>query len=288
MCFIDLHVHSSVSDGTYSPAEVTALALNTGLKAYALTDHDSVQGVAEAVRAAAGTRLQVVSGTELSSLYEGTEIHLLGLFIDPEAPCLVQALQTLRQKRQQRNLDMLAHLQRDGFLLTLSDLNHGNENLVITRAHFARALLEKGYVRTMDQAFRSFLSPEKPYFLPKETLSPQEAIRLIRCSGGFPALAHPIQYRLGWKKTETLIRTLTEMGLMGVEVYYSSHRISESARLRDICRFYGLLPTGGSDFHGSNKPDIQLGKGYGSLRVSSLLLSDIEERLARQRSLAES
>lgn len=281
MSFIDLHVHSSVSDGTLSPAEVTRLAKKAGLSAYALTDHDSVSGVSEAVRAADGSRLRVISGTELSSLYEGKEIHILGLFVDPNAPELTQALEDLRQKRQQRNLDMLTHFQENGFDLSLSDLNHGQENRVITRAHFARALLEKGYVKSMDQAFRSYLDQGKPYYFPKQTFSPQEAIALIRASGGFPALAHPVSYQLGWKKTEALLAELTTLGLMGVEVYYSSHRVSESARLRDLCRRFRLLPTGGSDFHGSNKPEIRIGCGYGGLRVSSLLLADLEEKLAR-------
>lgn len=281
MCFIDLHVHSSVSDGTFSPAEVTALALETGLRAYALTDHDSIDGIGEAMQAAEGTGLKVIPGTELSSIYEGTEIHILGLYLDPDAPELKQALQKLRSDRDRRNLEMLSRLQKDGFQIQLSDLNDGREDLVITRAHFARALLEKGYVKTMDQAFRSYLDHGKKYCPPKETISPPEAIRLIRSAGGFPALAHPVQYKLGWKKTEAMIADLTEMGLMGVEVYYSSHNISDSAKLREISRRCDLLPTGGSDFHGSNKPDIKLGSGRGGLRVSELLLADIEHRLKR-------
>lgn len=279
MSFIDLHVHSSVSDGTLSPAEVTRLALEKGLSAYALTDHDSILGVKEAKQAAEGTNLKVISGAELSSSYEGTEIHILGLYLNPDHEPLTQALQTLRAERRRRNLDMLARFQQDGFHLTLSDLNEGMENLVITRAHFARALLQNGYVKTIDQAFRSYLNQGKKYFLPKETFSPEKAIRLIRDAGGFPALAHPIQYKLGWNKTEAMISDLTEMGLMGLEVYYSSHHVSDSSRLREISRRFNLLPTGGSDFHGSNKPDIQLGFGRGGLRVSHLLLQDIETKL---------
>lgn len=279
MSFIDLHVHSAASDGTFSPAEVTGLALNAGLDAYALTDHDSVSGIAEAMQAASHTSLKVVPGAELSSTYDGTEIHILGLYLNPDDPALRQALQTLRIERERRNLEILSRFQNDGFLIERSDLNQEDENQVITRAHFARALLEKGYVKSMDQAFHHYLNPGKKYFLPKETFSPGKAIQLIRNAGGFPALAHPIQYKLGWKKTEAMISELTEMGLMGLEVYYSSHSVSDSARLREIARRYQLLPTGGSDFHGSNKPDISLGSGRGGLRVSSLLLADIEKKL---------
>lgn len=279
MKLVDLHVHSAVSDGTLSPAEVTSLALKTGLSAYALTDHDSIDGIPEAVRAAERTSLLVVPGTELSSLYDGTEIHILGLFLSPDAPELSKALEQLRREREYRNLEMLSRLQKDGFQITLSDLNHGHPELVITRAHFARALMEKGYVTNMDQAFRLYLDHGKKYCPPKETIPPSEAIRLIRSCKGFPALAHPMQYKLGWKKTEAMILSLKEMGLMGVEVYYSSHNAADSSRLREICRRLDLLPTGGSDFHGSNKPDIRLGSGRGGLRVSELLLFDIMERL---------
>lgn len=279
MKFVDLHVHSSVSDGTLSPAEVTDLAFRCGLSAYALTDHDSISGITEAKEAAEGTPLLVVSGTELSSLYEGTEIHILGLFLDPKADRLAGALQALREARALRNEEMISRFRRDGFDLSLSDLNGGNVNLVITRAHFARALYEKGYVTSIDQAFRLYLNQGKKYFLPKETIPPQDCITLIRSAGGFPALAHPMQYKLGWKKTEEMIKTLKEMGLMGVEVYYSSHTSYDSSILRELCRRYDLLPTGGSDFHGSNKPDIQLGSGRGGLRVSELLLFDIMKRL---------
>ena len=279
MKLIDLHVHSSVSDGTLTPREVTALALSTGLSAYALTDHDSVGGLKEAMQAAEGSPLLVVPGTELSSIYEGTEIHILGLFLDPEAAELTNALKELREARARRNEEMISRFQKDGFKLSLSDLYDQNANPVVTRAHFARALLEKGYVSSIDQAFRLYLDQGKKYFLPKETISPQESIRLILSAGGFPALAHPIQYKLGWKKTEDMMRNLKEMGLMGAEVYYSSHTSYDSSILREICRRYDLLPTGGSDFHGSNKPDIRLGSGRGGLRVSELLLFDIMKRL---------
>ena len=280
MDIVDLHVHSSASDGTLAPAEVTALALETGLCAYALTDHDTTDGIDEAVDAAAGTGLEVVPGTELSCLYEGTEIHMLGLFLDHHAPELGNALAGLRSDRERRNEEMIRRFQNDGFRISLEDLTAEEPDAVITRAHFARALVKKGYVSSMEQAFRSYLDHGKKYCPPKQTVAPEEAIRLIRSAGGFPALAHPIQYKLGWKKTEALILALKEAGLMGVEVYYSSHTQNDSMKLREICRRLDLLPTGGSDFHGSNKPDISLGFGRGRLRVSALLLEDIKNRLA--------
>lgn len=276
----DLHVHSSVSDGTLSPQEVTALALETGLASYALTDHDATDGVMEAVRAAAGTPLEVVPGIEISSTLFEKEIHILGLYVNPTSSALTQALARLRKRRSERNEAMLRRFQRDGFQIEKADLFGENGGIsVITRAHFARALLKKGYVSSTDQAFKRYLDQGRPYFLPKETLAPDAAIHLIREAGGFPALAHPLQYKLGWKRTEEMATLLTSMGLMGLEVYYSSHSQSDSQALREMASRLGLLPTGGSDFHGANKPDIRLGSGRGGLRVSDLLRRDIRTRL---------
>lgn len=278
---IDLHVHSSASDGTLSPAAVTALALETGLSAYALTDHDTTDGVREAMDAAKRMPLEVIPGTELSALCEEREIHILGLYVNPESPALREALEKLRSDRARRNDEMLALFQRDGFPITRRDLEQGAPGQVITRAHFARALVKKGCVSSTEQAFHRYLDHGRQYCPPKKAFSPQEAIRLIRKAGGFPALAHPVQYKLGWAKTEAMIQELKEMGLMGIEVYYSSHTRSDSLRLKELCLRYGLLPTGGSDFHGDNKPDIRLGTGRGGLRVSGLLLEDIRKRIGR-------
>lgn len=281
MELIDLHVHSSASDGTLSPAAVTALALETGLAAYALTDHDTTDGVREAVEAAKRTPLEVIPGAELSALYGAREIHILGLYVNPESPILCEALGKLRADRARRNDEMLALFQRDGFPITRADLEQGAPGQVITRAHFARALVKKGCVSSMEQAFQRYLDHGKKYCPQKKAFEPREAVRLIREAGGFPALAHPVQYKLGWAKTEAMIQELTEMGLMGIEVYYSSHTRNDSLRLKELCLRYGLLPTGGSDFHGGNKPDIRIGTGRGGLRVSALLLEDIRKSVGR-------
>lgn len=279
--FIDLHVHSTASDGTLTPAEVTALAEKQKLSAYALTDHDTVSGIREAQQAAGPNGPTVIPGIEISCPWEGLEIHILGLFLDPENLALLEALAAIRQERDNRNEQILSRMIQDGISICREDLTFGSPNTVITRAHFARALMQKGLVSSMEQAFNRYLGRGKPYFFQKKMMEPKMAIHLIRQAGGFPALAHPVQYKLGWKKTEELLSVLTQMGLMGVEVYYSSHTQSDSLRLREIGKRLGLLSTGGSDFHGANKPDIQLGCGYGGLRVSSLLLEDIRIRLGR-------
>ncbi|MEF9953920.1 MAG: PHP domain-containing protein [Clostridium sp.] len=284
MELIDLHVHSNRSDGTLSPASVVSLALSKELKAIALTDHDTVDGIAEALHAAEGTSLEVVPGTELSCLYHGKEIHILGLYIDYESPALNASLTTQREARNQRNEEMIRRFRADGILFTMDELKNSCPDTVITRAHFARVLIEKGYVTSTDQAFKKYLDHDKKYCPPKAAFSPEEAIHLICAAGGFPAIAHPIQYKLGWKETERMILEFKEMGLKGIEVYYTSHCSYESMRLQEICNTYHLLPTGGSDFHGANKPDIQLGCGRGKLRVSALLLNDIKKEQSASRS----
>lgn len=279
MNLVDLHVHSSASDGTLSPSEVVSLAAEKGLAAIALTDHDTTAGIGEALAAAAGASLSLVPGVELSCNYEGKEIHMLGLFIDHQSPRLMDALSRMRQIREARNVTMLELFCRNGFQLSLQDLTKDREDTVITRAHFARALVEKGYVTSMDQAFKKYLVCGGPYCPPREKMIPEEAVSLILEAKGFPAIAHPLLYKLGWSKTEEMISSLKEAGLKGVEVYYSSHNQYESGRLKELSKKYGLLPTGGSDFHGSNKPDISIGTGRGGLRVSSLLLDDIRNSL---------
>lgn len=279
---IDLHVHSSSSDGTLPPALLTEKALQCGLTAYALTDHDTVAGVGEAKKAALGTSLEVISGAELSCTWEGAEIHILGLYLDESSQLLDNVLTRFRLRRAARNEEMLSRFNRDGYSLSMEDLSQGRPGSVITRAHFARALLEKGYVSSMEQAFKRYLEQGGPYCPPKENFKPEEAISLIRTAGGFASLAHPVLYKLGWKKTELLISCLKALGLGGVEVYYSSHQRSDTQKLQEICRAHSLLPTGGSDFHGANKPDIRLGTGRGGLRVPDPLLEDIRRVLHRQ------
>ena len=264
---VDLHVHSTASDGTLSPARLVRLAAESGLSAFALTDHDTVAGVQEALCAARDTELTVIPGIELSCPYQDRELHILGLFLDWQDPALNGALAALCQARRARNERILSLFQQDGFPLTWEDVAGTEHGFVITRAHFARALLKRGCVSSMNEAFVRYLDPGKKYFLPKEALDPEQAIRLIRSAGGFPALAHPLQYRLGWTGLNALLSYLKERGLAGLEVYYSSHTAGDTIRLRESARRFGLLETGGSDFHGANKPDIRLGTGRGSLRV---------------------
>ncbi len=275
MSLIDLHVHSTASDGTCSPSEVVELALDAGLTAMALTDHDTVAGVREALEAAKGRPLEVIPGAELSALWHDKEIHILGLFLNPDSPVLPEALATLRKRREERNAQIISRLEQAGFPITMEELQAGNPATVVTRAHFARVMAEKGYVASRKEAFSRYLQPGGPYCPKKEQLQPETAVRLILESGGFVSLAHPLQYKFSNRELDELTGWLAGLGMKGLEVYHSSNNQWESGKLKELALRHGLLPTGGSDFHGENKPDIRIGCGRGNLRVSAALLEDI-------------
>ncbi|MDO5349330.1 MAG: PHP domain-containing protein [Lachnospiraceae bacterium] len=277
MGYIDLHVHSNASDGTLSPTQVVELAAKKGLAAIALTDHDTTAGIEEAVKAADRTGIELVPGIEFSCVYQKTEIHILGLYINIHDPAFSAQLQKLLDIRSQRNEEMIRRFQADGFSITLEDLQAGNPDTVITRAHFARILTEKGYASSMDQAFKQYLQYGGKYCLRKEKIAPQHAMKILTDNHAFPSLAHIMQYKLGWEENEKLIAYLKDLGLQGLEVYHSSHNAGQIPRLQQLAKDYGLLPTGGSDFHGANKPDIQIGTGRDGLRLSHYLLEDIKK-----------
>lgn len=277
MRYIDLHVHSNASDGTLTPSEVVQLAIQKNLAAIALSDHDTIKGIPEAVAAAEGTNLEVIPATELSCYYQAIEIHILGLFVDYKNPEFQTELAHLEQERMQRNLDMIALFQRDNIPITLDDLQAGNPGSVITRAHFARVLVEKGYCRDKNAAFERYVGVGCPYYLPKPQVTPEQSLPLIIKAGGLPILAHPMLYKLGYRQIESLIQYLIPLGLKGIEAYHSSGNISQSDRLRSLAYKYRLAVSGGSDFHGANKPDIELGSGRGGLRITESVLDALKQ-----------
>ena len=283
MGFVDLHVHSNASDGTFSPSQVVELAKNAGLDAFALTDHDTTAGVPEALEKGRDLNIEVIPGIEVSSSFDGTEIHIiLGLFVDQKDPVLAAMLEKMLISRDRRNEKMLENLAADGISFTKEELCGDNPDTIITRAHIAHALVAKGICSGMDQAFKKYLQYGGRYCPQKEHLSPEEVVKTLISNGAFVALAHPFQYKFGDKKTEELIAHMADLGMKGLEVYHSSNNKLESMKLQEMAVRHHLLPTGGSDFHGGNKPDISIGTGRGGLRVSSLLLEDIKRERAKQ------
>ncbi len=264
---IDLHVHSNCSDGTYTPEELVAYALEKGLKAFALTDHDTTAGIARAQRAASGTGLELIPGIELSTEYKGKDIHILGLGINPENAYFQDQLLRFQNARDLRNEKMIEKLREHGIDITLEQMRACFPDSVWTRAHFARYLFDHGYVKEMWDAFDLYLGDHAPCFIPREKVTPFQAVQLIHEGGGYAVLAHPLLYRLGEEPLNLLVKTLTGCGLDGIEAIYSTNRFSDEADMRQLARRYGLAITGGSDFHGSNKPSIDLGCGKGNLRI---------------------
>ena len=283
MEYIDLHVHSNVSDGTSTPSELVAYAYKKNLKAFALTDHDTVDGVAEAVAAAKSLatdsyEVEVVPGVEISAAYRGRDIHILGLYVDYTDETLVSALHEVAAERRRRNEKMLKKLQDAGLSITMEDLTEGSEDAIITRAHFAKALLKKGHVSSIKEAFTKYLDANGPYYVPREYLSPKMAIELILAAGGVPVLAHPLLYKLSPSELRTLLTELKGYGLQGIEAVYSCNIGLDESFVRSLARDFDLVCTGGSDYHGAVKPDIDLGSGRGNLKIFASILSDLQER----------
>ena len=259
---IDLHVHSYFSDGSLSPEELTRLAIETGLSAYALTDHDCTDGIDRALLAAKGTELEVIPGIEFSTRWQHRDIHILGYFIDYRSPSFQEQLHGFLSSRNTRNEKMCEKIRTlTGFPISEEILVRRFPDAVITRAHMAAWLVEEGYVETRRIAFDKYLGDNASCFVPKEELTPADAIRMILAHQGVPVLAHPLLYSLTKQQLESLVRELKEAGLKGLEAVYVLNIGSDEVHMRSLAQKYGLLVTGGSDFHGESKPDISLGTG---------------------------
>jgi 3',5'-nucleoside bisphosphate phosphatase len=253
----DLHTHTTASDGTLTPAELVRRALEGGLEVLAVTDHDTVAGVAPAIEAAAGTGLRVLPGVELSALYSGGGLHLLGYGFDPAAGGMDVRLRALTMGREERARAILRLLAEVGAPLSwdrVAVLARG----AVGRPHIARALVAAGYARDVSDAFARFIGEGRPAYLPSGRLSVAEAISLVREAGGEVALAHPLLPARPLDLAR-LLPELRDAGLTGIEVYHSEHDAATTARLRRLADSQGLWWTGGSDFHGPSKPDAQLG-----------------------------
>lgn len=275
MRFIDMHLHTTASDGSCTPSAVCQLAIDKGLAAIAITDHDTVDGVAEAI-SYVDDRITVVPGIEISAVYHGVEIHILGFYMDYTNPELISRLASIKQERYNRNEEMCARFRADGIDMTMEKLQHGNPDTVVTRAHFARVLIAQGICKDMNQAFKKYLGKKCKYYIPTPDMPAADAIKLIKTYGKAAFIAHPLLYGFGYRQIEEMIEELKPYGLTGLEVYHSSNNTYESGKLREIARTHGLLISGGSDFHGAAKPDISVGSGRGGLRVTEAVFHDIQ------------
>lgn len=275
---IDLHVHSCHSDGSLTPSELVSLACSYGLSAFALTDHDTTDGIDEAIRTSKSTGLEVVPGIEFSTRYMHRDIHVLGYYMDYHALSFRQTLQDFLDARDIRNRQMCERIREyTGFPISMDILTSSYPDAVITRAHMAAWLVAQNFAETRQIAFDKYLGEHAPCFVPKSEVTPADAIRLILDHGGIPVLAHPLLYALSKKQLHQLLKELKEAGLMGIEAVYVLNRQADETFVRSLAKTYGLIITGGSDFHGANKPNIELGTGIqASLSVSYELLETMK------------
>ncbi|MDH4208298.1 MAG: PHP domain-containing protein [Anaerolineae bacterium] len=249
---VDLHIHTSASDGVLSPAEVVRAAVEKGLIAIAITDHDTIDGLDEALAAAAGTGLEVVPGIELSAEHGDQEVHILGYYLDHQDVTLRDKLGLLRRARRERAWKMVGRLAGMGMPVSWELVAQiAGATSAFGRPHIAQALLDAGFVGSMDEAFDRYIGLKGPAYVARYKLSPEEALSVIADAGGVPVLAHP------WRR-EDLVPRLVANGLAGVEAYYPKYSTEESRALAQLAERYGLIATGGSDFHGYGDGAAQL------------------------------
>lgn len=279
MNIVDLHVHSTKSDGTFTPAGLVEYAVEKGLSAFALTDHDTTDGCAEAIAASLGRPVEVIPGIEFSTEYEGKDVHILGLFIQYDASFFKEQLVVFQDSRSTRNEKMCALLSEAGISITYQQLQEAFPGAVITRAHYAKFLLEKGYTRSISEAFDRYIGDNCRYFVPREKVTPVQAIQLILKAGGIPILAHPPLYHLSKDRLDLLVSNLAEAGLIGIEAVYSSYSSADERDMRRLAAKYNLSISGGSDFHGTTKPGLDLATGYGKLFIPEEILIHLKNRV---------
>lgn len=270
---IDLHTHSTFSDGTFTPSQLVKYAEEKGLKAFALTDHDTTEGIKEAK--SIETNVEVISGVEISTRYDKKEIHIVGLYVNENDAGLNKQLKYYREKRVTRNFEILEKLNSLGVDITIDDVKESCTGDVISRAHIAKALVSKGFVGSYTEAFDRYLGDNKCAYVPRETLNYEESMELITKAGGVPVLAHPLLYKMSDTNLENMMVKLRQKGLKAVEVYYSTHSNSDTQHIMAMANRVGLIYSGGSDFHGATKPKIDMGTGMGKLAVPYEILEKI-------------
>ncbi len=278
MC-CDLHTHTTASDGSDAPSALVSLARESGLSAVAVTDHDTVAGLSEALRQGEIEDIEVLPGVELSVVSPQGTMHMLGYLFDPDSPELISVLKRVQAARAERNPKILKRLQELGYPVSEEELRELAGTGQVGRPHIARAMVARGYVRSVSQAFDRFLKKDAPAYVPKSILSPREAVEVIHRAGGVAVLAHPVSLDFGTlNRLEALIGGLVRDGVDGVECFYSEHTWELTEFCLKVCRKYGLVATGGSDYHGRAKPHIRLGKGRGELCVPDWCVEKLKER----------
>lgn len=264
----DLHTHSVYSDGTYTPAEIIDEAIKIGLSAISLTDHNTIDGLSDFISAANDKNIDIVPGAEFSVDYDGTELHLLGLFISPNHFDEVSELMTsVNRRKEESNIALIASLARAGYPLDYDAIKRTQPNGNVNRSQIADAMLKKGYISSKAEAFATILSPEAGHYKEPKRLTAMEMIDFIKSIDALPVLAHPFLETKHMDKIMEFLPLAKDRGLVGMECYYSTYNEETTAMAIRVADDLGLARSGGSDFHGAAKADITLGSGKGSLKV---------------------
>jgi len=280
---LDLHTHTTASDGDHSPTQLVQHAQEVGLTTLAVTDHDTTAGVAEAQEAGRRLGVEIVPGIELSAEIDFGQCHILGLLIDPANPTLNDRLREVIENRDKRNARIVEKMQRElGFDITLEEVEAESGGQVVARPHFAKVMLRKGYVTSMQQAFDEYLGKGAKAYVERDRLTPEECVTLIHGAGGVAILAHPNNLKRDEADTEAEILNLKSVGMDGIEARYNRHTPEDTARYLALAARHGLLTSGGSDFHGPTvKPTVYLGHIEGDRPAPLELLEKLKEHASR-------
>lgn len=273
---IDLHTHTTESDGSFTPEELIMEAKRVGLSAIAITDHDSISGLKKAAPLANEHNIELIPGVELSTDYNGKEVHVVGLYIDPENENFLANIKEFKENRDNRNAIIVENLQKEGFSITMEELKAENPDCVITRANIARFLYEHGMIPTIQTAFEKYIGDHCKCYVNRFKITPMDGVRLIKEAGGIAILAHPLLYHMSDATLQKLIDEMKNAGLDGIEAVYCTYTPSEERQMKKLAEENDLLISGGSDFHGTTKPNLNLGTGYGKLYIPYSILENIK------------
>lgn len=279
---VDLHTHSNASDGSLSPEQLIREAAGVGLKALALTDHDTIQGLPEALAAGRRFKVEVIPGCELAVDVPRGFMHILGLWLPQEPVWLLESMAYLQKRRQARNREMIAALQRLNIEIDEQEVKAMTGGGTMGRVHMARLLVEKQVVPDMQQAFAQYIGSQGKAYVSKDKLQPAEAIRVLKKEGATVVLAHPYSLELSPAELFTTVAELQAAGLDGLEVFYPEHTLAQTEFYQGLCRSNDLLLSGGSDFHGLGRPEVRLGRGKDQLDLPYTLVKAMKKRRQEQ------
>jgi predicted metal-dependent phosphoesterase TrpH len=283
---IDLHIHSTFSDGSLTPTQIVALARDAGVSTISVTDHDSTDGVPELLEACGREGVEGIAGVEISAEVPRGTMHVLGYGVDLYCATLLDALRQIRASRCDRNKLILDRLNSLGYALRWEEVSALAGEDVVGRPHFAQALVNRRYVKTREDAFDRLLAKGKPGYVDRFRFTPEDSIGVIRAAGGIAVMAHPFTLELGPRALADEVRRLAALGLGGIEVYYSEHPPELQEQYRAMAESLGLLATGGSDFHGDGNPAVRVGRGFGNLNVPDALMGPLRQAIGAAATLA--